>query len=164
MAEQPSSSAGYLEHSIGYLINLCARLFTQRVNEALAPWGVTTAYMPVVIALSEAGSLTHGELAAHASIEQPTMTRTLSRMVRDGLVVRSVDPADARRTVVRLTEKGLALVPPMRTVADVINREATARLDGIDEAELLAQLTRLTESLRDRDRIARAVRDELDRP
>lgn len=143
--------------SLGYMVHLCARLFAQRMTESLSEYGVTPAYLPVLLTLSSAGSLTLGELAVHASIEQPTMTRTLTRMVRDGFVVRDVDPADRRRATVRLTHRGAAIVPPIVKIATVVNREAMGAITGISEAALMEHLADVAANLRDRDGIRKAI-------
>lgn len=143
--------------SVGYMVNLCARLFAQRMTEGLASFSVTPAYLPVLVTLAETGDLTLGELAAHASIEQPTMTRTVTRMVRDGLVLRSIDPTDGRRTTIRLTSRGESVVPHVLSVAGVVNSQAMAGMTSLVESALLEQLARLASNLRNRD----VIRDAL---
>jgi DNA-binding MarR family transcriptional regulator len=51
------------------------------------------------------------------------MANTLSRMMRDGLVTASPDPADRRSTLIRLTalghERGVAAMATARSVNDL---------------------------------------------
>lgn len=47
-----------------------------------------------------------GELAAASRVAQPTMTRLVSSMLDDGLVVREVDPDDSRGQLISLTDAG----------------------------------------------------------
>ncbi len=51
-----------------------------------------------------------GRVAREAYLLGPSLTGVLTRMERDGLISRSRCPEDARRTVVRATPEGLALV------------------------------------------------------
>lgn len=51
-----------------------------------------------------------GRVAREAFLLGPSLTGVLTRMERDGLIRRSRCPDDARRTVVRATAQGLALV------------------------------------------------------
>jgi MarR family transcriptional regulator, organic hydroperoxide resistance regulator len=86
-----------------------------------------------------------GVLAGRIGIEVPTLVRTLTRMEAAGLLRREADPADGRRAIVRLTDRGRKLeevVPPI--LADVTER-ATA---GMSEAEA-EQLLRLLRDLRE---------------
>jgi homoprotocatechuate degradation regulator HpaR len=51
-----------------------------------------------------------GRVAREAFLLGPSLTGVLTRMERDGLIERSRCPQDARRTVVRATQLGLAKV------------------------------------------------------
>lgn len=58
----------------------------------------------------EPGGVETGRVAREAFILGPSLTGVLARMERDGLLTRQRCPEDARRSVVRATERGLALV------------------------------------------------------
>jgi homoprotocatechuate degradation regulator HpaR len=64
----------------------------------------------VLRVLGEHGAVETGRVAHEAFILGPSLTGVLSRMERDGLVSRSRDPLDARRTVVEATPEGRKLV------------------------------------------------------
>ena len=58
----------------------------------------------------DAAGVETGRVAREAFIPGPSLTGVLARMERDGLLTRSRCPEDARRSVVRATAQGLALV------------------------------------------------------
>jgi homoprotocatechuate degradation regulator HpaR len=58
----------------------------------------------------EGSGMETGRVAHEAYLLGPSLTGVLSRMERDGLIARERCPQDARRTVVRATEQGLAKV------------------------------------------------------
>lgn len=58
----------------------------------------------------EPGGIETGRVASEAFLLGPSLTGVLTRMERDGLIVRQRCPQDARRTVVRATATGLAKV------------------------------------------------------
>jgi homoprotocatechuate degradation regulator HpaR len=58
----------------------------------------------------EAQGIETGRVAREAFLLGPSLTGVLARMERDGLITRARCPQDARRTVVRATEAGLAKV------------------------------------------------------
>ena len=60
----------------------------------------------VLRVLAEHGVVETGRVAREAFILGPSLTGVLNRMQRDGLIERSRDAADQRRTVVALTAKG----------------------------------------------------------
>ena len=64
----------------------------------------------VLRVLGEHGVVETGKVAREAFILGPSLTGVLTRMERDGLIQRSRDPADQRRTTVEATGKGLQLV------------------------------------------------------
>ena len=66
---------------------------------------------------ADPGGLETGRVAREAYLLGPSLTGVLTRMERDALISRSRCPDDARRTVVRATAQGLALVQTLsRTI------------------------------------------------
>jgi DNA-binding MarR family transcriptional regulator len=57
-----------------------------------------------------AGPLTLGELAAAEQVRPPTMTRLVTALEDEGLVVREPDAADGRLTRIRATSRGRTLL------------------------------------------------------
>ena len=82
--------------SPGYLINHVARLFARGLAARIKPLGITIGTFPVLLELWEEDGLTQKQLVERLDIEQATMANTLSRMERDGLIVRKKDEADGR--------------------------------------------------------------------
>jgi DNA-binding MarR family transcriptional regulator len=73
--------------------------------------GLALADFDVLAQLAGAGGeLRMTELADRALISRSGMTRRVTRLVEDGLVVRAHAPADARGVVVALTDAGVARV------------------------------------------------------
>ena len=90
----------------------------------------------VLAALTAEGPSRLTALAAATGIAQPAMTQLVGRLEREGLVVRLIDPEDARATLVAITDAGRAL-------RDELNQSLHARmaelLDGLsahDQATL----------------------------
>ncbi len=68
------------------------------------------------------------DLAELASFDQTTLSRTIDRFVRDGLVVRLSDVDDMRITRLALTAKGERLFQEIWPVVDELNTASCARL------------------------------------
>jgi homoprotocatechuate degradation regulator HpaR len=69
--------------------------------------------------LGEHGMVETGRVAREAFILGPSLTGVLARMERDGLIRRTRDPADQRRTVVEATPKGTRMVQQLsRSIED----------------------------------------------
>src|SRR5947209_10506423 len=71
--------------------------------------GTSLTSRTVLRTLQEDGPTRLTELAAATGVSQPAMTQLVGRMEREGLVVRLMDPADARATLVDITAAGRAV-------------------------------------------------------
>ena len=140
------------ETSAGYMTNWAARLFTRELERQLAPTGIAPAYMPVLFALADGGTLTQKELARRAAVEQPTMAMTLNRMLRDGMITRQPDPTDRRCTLVTLTPLALGKIDAVERVASAINALALEQLAPDERAQFLALLGRVIAVLEAQDK------------
>lgn len=130
------------EAAPAFWINLVSRALLRRGDARLRPLGFAMSYLPVLRALAMGRRpLSQTELAQAARVEQPTMTETIARMVRDGLVQRNRNPEDRRGTVISLTRLAHARFPKARAVLVESEREAMAGLSD-DEKALLRDLLR----------------------
>lgn len=64
---------------------------------------------PILKYLSEHKNATQKEIAEHLHISAPSVATSLKRMEEAGLVVRLENKNDARRNIVKLTQKGIEL-------------------------------------------------------
>ena len=69
----------------------------------------------VLRVLGEHGAVETGRVAREAYILGPSLTGMLARMERDGLITRSRDPQDQRRTVIEATAQGRKVVKRLST-------------------------------------------------
>ena len=133
------------ETSIGYMTNWAARLFVRAIERRLS--GGNAGPMPVFLALSDGRAMTQTALAQQASVEQPTMARTLSRMERDGLIARTPDPNDRRSALVRLTEFGRTRADQAFASALEVNGIAAGALSEAELATYLELVRRIVAAL-----------------
>lgn len=68
--------------------------------------------------LAAAGPLTAGELAKHIDRAPSTLSEMVDHLVGKSLLARDRDPADARRSLIWLTNEGQAALLEARTVLD----------------------------------------------
>jgi homoprotocatechuate degradation regulator HpaR len=105
--------------------------------------GLTDQQWRVLRVLGERGATDAGTIAAEAYLLGPSLTGVLARMERDGLVKRSRDAADARRTRVLATAKGRRLV---QKLAESIEAHYAAMEQALGKAQL-AQLYGLLDAV-----------------
>ncbi|MEU8358589.1 MarR family transcriptional regulator [Nonomuraea sp. NPDC048882] len=126
------------------------RLMAPQVDRVFTKHGLRQGEFDVLAALRRAGppyTLIPSELSEVLMMSRAGMTNRIDRLEAAGLVERSLDPADRRSFLVRLTERGL------RVIDDTLTEHAAnlARLAaplGREEMETLAGLLRkLADSL-----------------
>src|SRR3569623_105131 len=99
--------------------------------------------MPVFLALIDGTACTQTELARIAAVEQPTMANTLARMDRDGLIARTPDPADRRRSLVSLNKHGKKRAAEAMEAALAVNEAAFAPLSAAERKSFFDLLHRV---------------------
>jgi DNA-binding MarR family transcriptional regulator len=150
-----ADAAGGSEHSV-----LCLRLMQlfPRVIRGMRRWQDHAAPMPSplsprhVAALEQLreGPLTVGELASRLGLSLPTVSGVLADLDRAGLVERHPDPADRRRTIVRVSPGQETLIghwldgaaEPLARVLDKLTtseQEAFLKAMNLLESELRQQ-------------------------
>jgi DNA-binding MarR family transcriptional regulator len=88
-----------------------------------------------------------GVLAGRIGIEVPTLVRTLTRMEAAGLLRREADPADGRRAIVRLTDRGRELEEVVPGILAEVTERATAGMSEAERRRLLTLLRDLRQNL-----------------
>jgi DNA-binding MarR family transcriptional regulator len=101
----------------------------------------------VLVRLWEAEGVTQAHMAARTLRDEPTISRIVAVMERDGLIERRADPADRRSRLLYLTERGRSLRRTLVPEARAMVRESLA---GIPEDDLVIArrvLQRMAENL-----------------
>lgn len=140
-ADRPAHLADRLHSAAIHLLRRLRREDTRS--------GLTAPRLSALSVLVFGGRTTLGQLAAAEQVRAPTMTRLVSALEADGLVVREPDPDDRRQVWVRATPAGRALLAKGRAR----RVEALARSLRALPAEDLAALEDATAIL---ERVVRA--------
>lgn len=112
-----------------YLLSLLARasyVVSSEFHERLRARSVSVPVWRVLATLS-GGAETVTALAEACLLQQPTMTKVLDRMERDGLVRRQQDGRDRRLVRVSLTPRGEGMVGDLLAAARAHEAEVVAR-------------------------------------
>ncbi|KQX38847.1 hypothetical protein ASD04_09360 [Devosia sp. Root436] len=141
--------------SVGYLTNLAGRLLVRELERHLSPLGLSPAHMPVLLALDDGSALTQKALTERAGVKQATMTATLTRMERDGLVTILPNPEDGRSTLVALTPLALDKIPAVAAAATAINALVLEQLTPEERSQFFGLIKRIIAVLETQDGAAR---------
>ena len=125
--------------SMGSLLSQICRLEHARAHELLEELGLYRGQHRILRALWGQDGLTHTELAEYAHVRPSTISTTIQRMERAGLVERRHDAGDQRVSRVYLTESGRALQEDVEQAWRRLEEEV---LDGLtlEERVLLRRL------------------------
>ena len=84
--------------------------FKRRIQEVSAEGELSNPQLTALSRLDRLGPITTAGLARHEQISPQAMGATIASLEKLGLVARSADAADARRSILSLTPEGLAAV------------------------------------------------------
>jgi DNA-binding MarR family transcriptional regulator len=137
-----------LEEYFPYLINRAGAALVERFSrDTLAPRGLSIATWRVLAVLANDGGSRLTDISGKTSIELSTLSRLVTRLIRDGYVSRSRAVTSNREITVQLSPKGRTLVAELTPVAEDLQRAA---IDGLTKAELKTvkrALTRVYQNL-----------------
>lgn len=129
--------------TLGLLVGRVGHRIGRAVEQALGPGGPNLEQWRVLDLLADGEGHPMTEIATHAMVPPPTLTKIVDRLIESTLVYRRPDETDRRRVLVFLSERGreehTALAPRVATV----EQEFVAGLDPADVAHLTRLLTDL---------------------
>jgi MarR family transcriptional regulator for hemolysin len=120
--------------NLGSQLGIAARHWRARMDQRLAPLGLTHAkWVPLRYLSYAGGSLPQRTLVELTGIEGPSLVRVLDELERRGLVERRDSDADRRTKTVHLTDKAAPIIGEIVQRADGLREEV---LDGISEEDI----------------------------
>ncbi|MBO9052284.1 MarR family winged helix-turn-helix transcriptional regulator [Curtobacterium flaccumfaciens] len=122
---------------LGRLLSAAARSVERDWDERLRAIGLSHAAVVAIDILIRTGPTGADTIARTARVQPQTMSRTLERMERDGLVERAPHPADRRRRVVSVTPAGRSAWETARHIEREVLPEDPALRSAL--GELLAK-------------------------
>jgi len=118
---------------VPYQLYRITNSLNQRLRSRLRNQSISVSRWRVLSVLRAKGTLTINEIAELTAMEQPTVSRTVSRLVRDQLVSRRPSKHDSRYMEVSLTTGGERA---FKTIYPIAEQHQTDALRGFSEAEL----------------------------
>ena len=148
-AENPSLSPRSVEESFQldewpfYWITRVASLYLERLEVELKRVGLDVPRWRVLMSLHGNDSGSVSEIAEHAIVKLPTMTKIIQRMVADGLLISRTSATDGRVTEAVLTEDGRNARARAWEIAHRIYAEAFADIPPDETRRLNDTLSRI---------------------
>ena len=120
----PSSLSFSRTSSPFYWLTRVGRRYYHVMDEALKSSGMDVIRWRILMILTEFDHASVTEISKHAVIKLSTMTKTLARMQKEGLIATAPRKNDARVTEATLTDAGVKAVSEVRITASRIFYQA----------------------------------------
>lgn len=117
-----------IHSSAGYWITRIAKAMEADFENRLRMYGLTRASAAVLSAIHSDNKNTPSALASFIGIDGAAITRHLDRIEKQGLVKRVQSPQDRRSTVLKLTPKGVQMIPNISADSQSTNTKFMATL------------------------------------
>jgi len=136
-----------------YPLSLAGTLLAAReavmapIRPCLRAAGVTDQQWRVLRVLAAGRLLDAGQIAKLALLYPPTVTRILRELAQRGLLRRSTDPDDRRRTLVGVTDAGMVLIEQTARQTQTLLRRYETAFGTERLTKLIAELADLSKAL-----------------
>jgi DNA-binding MarR family transcriptional regulator len=114
------------------------------LTEAFAAEGVRGYHFRLLAALDQYGPVSQADLGRHTGIDRSDVVAMLNDLVAGGLAQREHDPADRRRNVVTITQRGTDELERLDAVLDDVQQAVLAPLTPNERKTLQRLLAKLT--------------------
>ncbi len=142
----PVSHPAYLSYRVRRLY----MLISQRLNDALKPYGVARSQWQVLARVSAAGTLSQKDLQHSMQVESATLTGIIDVLAAKGWVERLESPEDKRCRVLRLTPAGDKLMASIADPYELVETSMLGDIPGRDRTQARRVLESMIRNLEDR--------------
>jgi len=118
------------------------RLIGERMHATGVP---SRSYYPLLAALAETGATSQADLGRRIGLDRSDVTAAVTDLEGRGYLDRAPDPADRRRNLVRITERGEEFLGELDKELDAAQEELLAPLSPDERIAFTRTLSRLVE-------------------
>ena len=147
MVAAPADSTHSYSRSIVYWGRILETLYNRKFVAEMRPARIPVSFWRILSWLSELGTLTVGEIAAHSQIERTVLGRVLDRMAQEDLIARVPRRDDRRVSETRITPKGREAVRKLRPTRQAVYAQAARGIEPADLDFACAVLIRMINNL-----------------
>ncbi len=149
---------GFLDNYLPYLLRQADQTLSAPFYAVLTRYGVARSEWRVLVVLLELGELSVVDLATEALSPQPTVTHSVRRLEKQGLVMRTPGTNDKRQRFISLSPTGIQLSTALMNEAKELEADLLVGAGELSELiEKLGQLIAAVET-RSHDRVNEAAR------
>jgi len=135
---------------VSYLVGRLDRALRRRMNDALAPSGLSLAQYTVLSVLQARGGLSNAQLANRAFISPQAMNEVVQTLEAQKLVTRRQDPSHGRIVQLTLTARGLEVLRGCDAAVRTLEQSMLAPLSEAAREALRTALNNCIQTLEGR--------------
>lgn len=109
--------------------------------------GVTISQCHAIVEVGRAEEISLNELAELLTLDKSTMSRTINKLVEDGLVVRELHPEDRRYITIKLTDEGVNVFKNIEGSMKEYYKSVFMSIPEVDREKVLDSLKLLIEAV-----------------
>src|SRR5699024_10282250 len=118
-----------------HLLNQQARLLAKEANNCLNDHGLYASQWSIIFCIERFGPMTQTAIWKYLNVEAPTITRTLSRMEKNGWILRKPGK-DKRERVITLTDEAWMKFKDVQQSMDKMEENILSHLDISEKKQL----------------------------
>jgi DNA-binding MarR family transcriptional regulator len=134
-----------VEDQIGFLLRVVNQRYGSLFSHNMIE-GLTVPQFATLAKLREVGPCSQSKLASLIHLDAATMKGVVDRLIGRGYLISADTPANRRRGVVGLTDKGLTVTDEAIVAAQRIGATAVSPLDAEERVQILALLRKLKDA------------------
>lgn len=132
-----------VEAQVGHLLRRAHQRATALFLAHIGAEDITPTQFAALVKLRDEGRLSQNHLGRLTAMDRATILGVIRRLDARGLIARAPDPHDGRRTVLRLSPKGVALIRRLVPNGLKVSEAILAPLKPAERDTFLALLRRL---------------------
>ena len=135
------------EQELGHYIQKSAHLITLISNERLEEIGLTLSQMRLLRCLWNRNSQMQKQLQEELLIKASSVNGLIEQLLKKNLVLRQIDPVDARKVRICLTEQGWGLQPQCEELFADFEKTVSANLNAEEKKVMMQYLEGVFQNL-----------------
>ncbi len=132
---------------LGRLMGKITKKYFGALSKKLDHLGIDRHFSPLIVIAETKEKCTQQYLSDMLNIDKVSMVRILDYLVKHGLIIRAVNPADRREHILQLTPKAKKIMPKILSGISDMNKTALKGLDKNEQALLYKFIETITKNV-----------------
>ena len=137
--------------NITYVLALIYNLLQAQVEKYLVPYGLSTVHFNLLMQVAyqnEGKGISQVHAATHLIASASNITKLVEKSVKDGLLIRKINPQSRRENIICITKKGQELIDKIWPGYDSLMNSLTEKIPSKDRSQMEKNLNNWLAELR----------------